>query len=984
MGGASIRSNRPGLAFVTAIAVVLTLAVPFAGQALADHPSTCNLEVLEEVDSNPAGTTHTLTARLFVGTTGNSASCDQHAVPIEIDFEVESGPAIRACTPSLTTDECLPGPGQPGAGTAVGNEEGNTPQQPDFSCTISAAPTGDFEAQTRCTVHITSDATGTNQIRAWIDHDGGPGVDADTAEGRYAGTTDCTATDANARTTTDRTGPNSCTQDENGEAIPAVPGSSSEPDITDVVQKTWTQSVAGAVCVDLDPNDDVNLSGTEHTMTLTVTNQAARAASTSEDASEDTCFGAGTLPRAGVAAQFQLTDDDPNAFFTSVNGQPTNASGGTPNTVTCTTTAQGTCTATIKTVNPAAVDDNKVTATVVGSTAGTSQSETVTKRWASPQTVTNIDLVPEEDTNPLGTAHQLTATARNAVDQGVANTLITFEVVSGVNQSRDNDNNVATPPGFIGQCTTAASGSCSVSYTGTVLGDDVIAACKDDPADFECAGTEADSGNTRLGDADDDLVLKRWVSSGQGPAAISLDMEGCNGELANPSAATWEATAIPNGVSNDRQQAHAICAAVFSSANVLTRTRVTFTIVAGPGRFIVPSTASSTFTEGSNRDLGTTVTTEAGTCHAGATNAGAPTSGTGVGSGSYNCAFLLSQATGNTSVRACIEGTLICKTGTKPWTGESPARHISVTPETGSNMIGTNHEVIAKLTDRFGNAVANETITWSRTGEGFIVSQETTTNVEGQAKLVIRSDVEGTTTVSATITNQTNCARAAGNPTGATAGTCTDTATKTWTTEPELQCSDEIDNDGDGRIDFPDDPGCADADDDDETDPPPAPRACRDRGPDANVVVGTSGPDVLNGSSGRDVMCGAGGDDVINGRGGADLIVGNGGDDEISGGSGKDNISGNAGNDIVSGNRDNDSVKGNGGNDALKGNAGVDTLAGGGGSDALQGGDHSDILKGGKGSDTLGGGAGNDALDGGAGRDRCAGNAGRDRIVRCE
>ena len=35
------------------------------------------------------------------------------------------------------------------------------------------------------------------------------------------------------------------------------------------------------------------------------------------------------------------------------------------------------------------------------------------------------------------------------------------------------------------------------------------------------------------------------------------------------------------------------------------------------------------------------------------------------------------------------------------------------------------------------------------------------------------------------------------------------------------QCEDGIDNDGDGLIDFPADPGCDDANDNDETDAPP-------------------------------------------------------------------------------------------------------------------------------------------------------------------
>jgi len=36
-------------------------------------------------------------------------------------------------------------------------------------------------------------------------------------------------------------------------------------------------------------------------------------------------------------------------------------------------------------------------------------------------------------------------------------------------------------------------------------------------------------------------------------------------------------------------------------------------------------------------------------------------------------------------------------------------------------------------------------------------------------------------------------------------------------------CSDGLDNDGDGKIDYPADPGCADLLDNDEADPPPPP-----------------------------------------------------------------------------------------------------------------------------------------------------------------
>jgi len=47
-------------------------------------------------------------------------------------------------------------------------------------------------------------------------------------------------------------------------------------------------------------------------------------------------------------------------------------------------------------------------------------------------------------------------------------------------------------------------------------------------------------------------------------------------------------------------------------------------------------------------------------------------------------------------------------------------------------------------------------------------------------------------------------------------------------TPPAPQCSDGIDNDGDGLTDFPDDPGCTDANDNDETNVPPEVAECND------------------------------------------------------------------------------------------------------------------------------------------------------------
>lgn len=61
-------------------------------------------------------------------------------------------------------------------------------------------------------------------------------------------------------------------------------------------------------------------------------------------------------------------------------------------------------------------------------------------------------------------------------------------------------------------------------------------------------------------------------------------------------------------------------------------------------------------------------------------------------------------------------------------------------------------------------------------------------------------------------------------------------------TNPQAQCQDVIDNDADGKIDYPDDPGCTDSQDNDETDiiPPPP----DDEPPDEGGGGGGGGPGV--------------------------------------------------------------------------------------------------------------------------------------------
>lgn len=115
--------------------------------------------------------------------------------PVQVQFEVEAGPS---------------------------DEDGNTPATSDFSCTV-------VPQTTFCSVFYAGVATsGTDTIRSWINVDGHPLTpDADRAEGRYAGPSDCLATGLWIDP------PDACANQLE------QPGDGIEPDYTDVVEVVW-------------------------------------------------------------------------------------------------------------------------------------------------------------------------------------------------------------------------------------------------------------------------------------------------------------------------------------------------------------------------------------------------------------------------------------------------------------------------------------------------------------------------------------------------------------------------------------------------------------------------------------------------------------------------------------------------------------------------------------------------------------------------
>lgn len=883
------------------IASILTVLLSMwfvTPRALANHGNQ-RLEVTPEVHSEQQGAEHTLTATLYQGDTTMTGGASNATGPVVVDFVIEAGP-----------------------------NQGET-----YACTIVVG-------SSNCSVsYVGDEGVGTDTIRASV-----RGDTVDQAEGRYSGPTDCpTPPDPNEPNTSSGGTEQGCVE---GSPQPGTtPENQADP--TDVVEMQWTQSVTGNVCLDAEPNDSTNPSGSEHEIQVKVTDGQK----ISDTSGTFDCSG---NPRAGILLDLEISDDDPNAYFESVNGQATNASGGGPNSVTCTTDGAGMCRATMKTVAASAVGSNEVTASLRGDVSGdavpTDNEEAVTKEWRQAGALDAINASPETDTNEVGTAHQVMARALDEFGNPLAGVVVSFDVTSGPHANNDLDNNANTPAGYFGQCTTTADGTCSQSYNGTEVGADTITAFDDDDSDFQY-----DPAVGGIGDQPADEVEKTWVAAGQGTKTVRLDMETdpnsdnvdengvCNGDTEPPiSEAGWDERSQPNQVARD--SAHKICAERFGPNDAPHAGPVTFRITSGPGHFTDDSGRS---------DFGREITV-------------------GEDANGYNVTYLSSTQTGDTVVEASSDGAT--DSGVAPWIAAAgTARTINLEPEQGSNPPGSEHEVTATVTDKFGNPVEGVRVTFTEDGAGrFVEGGSSTTRTTGPqgratARTTTGNNEEGEQTITASLSpSETECEEQEGRPeSGDPAGICSDTVQKTWTddstSEPEPSQCDE-------------------------------PRViCGDDG--NNAITGTEGDDIIYAFGGDDTVDGNGGDDVIYLGGGDDVGIGGAGNDTIRGGGGKDVIRGGIGNDILLGGGWNDAITGGAGDDVIRGSKGFDLLRGNKGHDDLRGGRHRDTVKGGRGNDriqgdrghdSLFGNRGNDTINGGPGRDRCKSGWGNDRTRNCE
>jgi Ca2+-binding RTX toxin-like protein len=703
-----------------------------------------------------------------------------------------------------------------------GNADGNTPGTPDLSCTVAIGGTS-------CTTGTySSTGVGNDVIRGWIAVADAP---IDTAEGADAG--------------------NPSVDEPSGGTD--VPGTIGEPDTTDVVTKTWFAGLPAAATLDCDDasgNDtETNpISGPNSTETYTCT------------------VVSGTTPISGAVIDAENLN--------GANDPDNSAAAGTADfNDACTTGAAGTCTVNIaasesqagsadicfwmdedsdNVFDPAGVEaDGGVCDTeAVGAAENNNKTDVVNKTWAAP-TVTTIAITPDSDVNQVGTSHTATATVTDQFGNPMAGVNVDWRV-TGRNTVTVNDT------------VTNNQGQATLTYTdigpGASAGNDTIRACTDQVTEDDDCGGPLDTGEIQ------DTADKRWIPEAIVAADVEIDMEGCNGNLADFTDTTggdaWDAAAASNPVGTS----HEVCAsAKTAGGEVLEGSTITFTS-SGPGHFASSGAATHT-------DLGTNTTVV-------------------IGADGYAHIFLHSTQSGTQSVTATLGAA--SDTGTKPWTALA-ARTIDAEPETATNPPGTIHAVTATVKDQFGNPVSGVNVTFTEAGPGEFraggSTQTVTTDANGQARAEVTTlaTETGDQTITASLPTTAGvdeCERAAGDPAGAPAGVCADTVTKTWQEAPHCPG-------------FEDDP--------------------------RNQVVGTPGDDELVGTPGNDIICGLGGNDTIRARGGRDVVKGGPGDDTIRGGGGNDLIRGGGGDDVMRGGPGRDRLLGGPGPDSAFGGRGVDT-----------------------------------------------------------
>jgi hypothetical protein len=471
------------------LATLFTVVAPLAQPASANH-GVCDLNITPENDTNPTGTTHTLTATLVEDSPSseNAGVCnDPRAQATNVDFEIDcvsgAGGAnytgeTGGAAENATAGDCGANDA-PGAGDDIRTT-------PDLSCVIPANAGGSGDAAANsCTVSYTRDTDGQDEIVGWVDED-------------LNDTTDNSAA---------------------GEAF-----ATNDSNSTDAVAKFWSDPTQQQI--DCTPEGDINPTGAQHTVTCTV-RSAAGANPTLEGADVD----------------YQVTGANPTG---PQHGCTTGANG------TCSFTYTGN-NAGNDVIQAFVNQDGNHTNNDCGAEATADATnddfcDQVEKTWQA-RTATFLDVEPETDTNPNGSTHTLTATFTDQFGDPIElseGQLVDFEIISGPNQGLIGLGNA----GRDFECPSnnpTQGGTCTATYTDNAAFDannatDTICgwiSTDGDDDQYDPNGSAADGGDCDVETANEteqgvdpnnqniagqegndqtDTVLKTWTAPVQQPA----------------------------------------------------------------------------------------------------------------------------------------------------------------------------------------------------------------------------------------------------------------------------------------------------------------------------------------------------------------------------------------------------------------------------------------------------------------------------------
>ncbi|MDQ4142303.1 MAG: hypothetical protein M3198_00925 [Actinomycetota bacterium] len=527
------RSNSRRWSLVVSVAMFALLLIPFAGPAAANHGSRV-LDVTPDTASRGVGAQHMLTAKLctFPAPPNPDAEEDPDSVacvanpatfgtgPINIDFEFEP----------LSPPFSDPSANDPDNGASFAT--------PDLTCSIAAG-------ESQCTVQYTGNVAGDDQIRAWIDHDG---RDETTSEIDMVEQQDERAVPGSQPTGPPDTSPD-CTA-----------GGPAEEDCTDVVTVSWTGGApANLDCDDSNGPDrerETNPSGGpqgNETYTCRATDAQGNAtgdANPNEDGTQPLMVNAEITngvndPDSPDGASYETPDyqcrtgagrggSDPPTGQCSITVTQGELETGTADI--CFWIGDATEGQTRCADEPTGENQNETT----GEDTGNDLADRTELTWVARSSQGGgVDAEPETADRIRGGNHTITATVYDQFNNPFnGNTEVKFEFFD--RSPKDTDGN--TPGAPDETCTTQNSSSCSITYSSSETGRDLVCVWTNDAPTMtgdvdngQCGGEgqvdQDDTAGTADApdpvDDDQDVVSATWRNA---EPATELNCEPENGK----------------------------------------------------------------------------------------------------------------------------------------------------------------------------------------------------------------------------------------------------------------------------------------------------------------------------------------------------------------------------------------------------------------------------------------------------------------------